>query len=143
MKAYDGREALVLTPEVAREVLDHALEDAPDECCGVLLGPDEGQAERVLRADNVHEEPRTRYQIDPETMLRAVELEDAGEATVVGFYHSHPRGAAAFSEEDRARGAWEGRDYLLVSLSPLAFVGGRWDGDDFEDLHVLVPEQSA
>lgn len=143
MKAYDGRRALTLAPAVAREVLDHALEVAPDECCGVLLGPEEGHVTRVLRAENVHEDARTRYQIDPETMLEAVELEDAGKAVVVGFYHSHPRGAAAFSDEDRARGAWEGRDYLLISLSPLTFVAGRWDGEGFEDLHVRVPEKSG
>ncbi len=143
MNADDGRRALVLAPEVAREVLDHALEVAPDECCGILLGPEKSRATRVLRAENVHEDVRTRYQIDPETMLRAVELEDAGQARVVGFYHSHPRGAAAFSEEDRARGAWEGLDYLLVCLSPLTFLAGRWDGEGFEDLHVLVPEESG
>lgn len=143
MTANDGRRALVLAPEVAREVLDHALEVAPEECCGVLLGPEAGRATGVLRADNVHEDTRTRYQIDPETMLKAVELEEAGQAVVVGFYHSHPRGAAAFSQEDRARGAWEGRDYLLVSLSPLTFLAGRWDGQGFEDLHVLVPEESG
>lgn len=143
MKAEDGRRTLVLAPEVARRVLDHALEAAPEECCGVLLGPEEGRATRVLQADNVHEDVRTRYQIDPETMLEAVELEDAGKAVVVGFYHSHPRGAAAFSDEDRARGAWEGRDYLLVSLSPLTFVAGRWDGEGFEELHVWVPEESG
>ncbi len=143
METYEGRRALVLAPEVAREVLDHAIEEAPDECCGILLGPQPGRASRVLRAENVHETVRTRYQIDPETMLKAVEIEEAGQAVIVGFYHSHPRGAAAFSQEDKARGAWEGRDYLLVSLSPLTFVGGRWDGQRFEDLHVLVPEKSC
>lgn len=142
MSADDGRPALVLAPGVAREVLDHALQAAPDECCGILLGPGPGKATDVLRAENVHAEPRTRYQIDPETMFKAVEIEEAGDTMITGFYHSHPRGAAAFSDEDRARGAWEGRAYLLVSLSPLTFLAGRWDGGDFQELHVRVPDQS-
>lgn len=132
---------LELTGDVARGVLEHALETRPLECCGVLLGPDADHADEILRAENVHDQPRTRYEIDPDTLLDAVQRAEERGRAIVGFYHSHPRGAAAFSETDRTRGSWEGLAYLLVSLSPLTFVAGRWDGETFEELDVRVPEE--
>lgn len=130
---------LELTPKAARTVLDHSLEVAPDECCGILIGPEPGRATEALRAENVHENPRTEYQVDPEALLEAVRRTETGEDEIVGFYHSHPRGYAAFSETDRARGSWEGTTYLLCSLSPLTFLAGRWTGDAFEEIDVRVP----
>ncbi|MDX1611098.1 MAG: M67 family metallopeptidase [Candidatus Thermoplasmatota archaeon] len=138
MNAEDAR--LLITGEVARAVLDHALATAPEECCGVLLGPRIGEATLAMQARNVHEQPRTRYQVDPEALLHAVEKAEAEGLEVVGFYHSHPRGWARFSEEDRARGSWEGVDYLLLSLAPLTYVAGRWDGEAFQELEVHLPD---
>lgn len=133
---------LELTGPVARALLEHALATRPDECCGVLLGPEARRATRALAATNVHENPRTRYRLDAETMLEAVELEEkAPDLQIVGFYHSHPRGAPAFSDEDVARGAWEGKAYVLVCLRPLTFVAGRWTGQGFDGIGVHVPER--
>lgn len=141
MSGSDG--TLSLSAAVARGVLDHALRERPLECCGILLGPGPDRAERVLEAANVHENPRTRYEIDPDTLLEAVQAGAAGDEQVVGFYHSHPRGAAAFSRTDRARGSWEGLTYLLVSLDPLTFLAGRWNGEDFSPVDVRVPGDAS
>lgn len=127
---------LELAPDVAREVVDHAIASAPREACGILLGPEPDLAEQALRAENVHENPRTEYEIEPDTLLEAVQRAEKGDLDVVGFYHSHPRGPAAFSDTDRSRGSWEGKAYLLVSLRPLEVLAGRWDGEAFEDVPV-------
>lgn len=134
---------LEIAPPVARGVLDHALEAAPDECCGILLGPAPQHAAELMRSENVHENPRTEYEIAPEILFEAVERTEKEDLEVVGFYHSHPRGAAAFSKTDRARGSWEGTAYLLVSLAPLAFRAGRWTGRDFEALPVHVGTETG
>lgn len=131
-------ERLELAPEVAREVLDHALASAPAEACGVLLGPRSDLAETALRAENVHENPLREYEIEPEALLEAVQRAEKGDTEVVGFYHSHPRGPAAFSDTDRSRGSWEGKAYLLVSLRPLEILAGRWTGEAFEDVPVVA-----
>lgn len=132
-----------LAPGVARKVLDHSLETAPDECCGILMGPDAGTATEARRAKNVHPNPRTEYEIDPDALLAAVQTGAKTDLEIVGFYHSHPRGYAAFSDTDRARGSWEGTTYLLVSLAPLTFLAGRWNGEGFDDVDVRVPADRA
>lgn len=128
--------ALSLAPQVAADVLEHSLDVAPDECCGILLGPQPGRATEAIVAENVHENPRTEYEIDPEALLTAVQRTEAEPVEIVGFYHSHPRGAAAFSPTDRARGSWPGTAYLLCSLVPLTFLAGVWNGDRFEEIEV-------
>lgn len=129
---------LELSPEAASEVIDHALEVAPLECCGVLLGPRPDRATEALRAENVHDNPRTEYEIAPQTLFEAVERAENPDTELVGFYHSHPRGYAAFSETDVARGSWQGKTYLLASLAPLTFLGGVWNGEDFDEVEVHV-----
>lgn len=133
--------ALQLTPSVAQGVLDHAIERTPAECCGVLLGSGT-HARRILRAKNVHENPRTEYEIDPDTLYEAVQRCEKDQVEIVGFYHSHPRGYASFSQTDVARGSWEGKRYLLVSLAPLAFVAGVWNGEDFEEGPVHLEDEA-
>lgn len=131
-----------IAPRVAREVFTHALETAPLECCGVLVGPGPTRATEALRAENVHENPRTEYEVDPQLLFEAVERTEGTPVEIVGFYHSHPRGYAAFSETDVARGSWEGKIYLLASLAPLTFLGGVWNGDGFDEVDVHVDLQA-
>ena len=131
-------EQLDIAPRVAREVFTHALDEAPHECCGVLIGPDTAHATEAVRAENVHENPRTEYEIDPEVLFEAVERTEGTPVEIVGFYHSHPRGYASFSETDVARGSWQGKRYLLASLAPLTFVGGVWNGEGFDETGVHV-----
>lgn len=69
------------------EMIAHALEDAPIECCGVLAARD-GVVVGVHRARNTEASPY-RFNIDPREYMRIEEaVNDAG-ATVAGFYHSH------------------------------------------------------
>jgi proteasome lid subunit RPN8/RPN11 len=102
--------------EITRALLDdlvaHAREEAPHECCGVLVG-DGGRVVRAVRARNALESP-TRYQIHPEDHFAALRLARAEALEVVGFYHSHPRSAPEPSETDRAEAAYPGCCYLIV-----------------------------
>lgn len=83
----------------------HAAAAAPEEACGILAGRRRPAAADVLRAipcRNAHEgDRRRRFLIDPEHHLAAQrEVREAG-LEILGFYHSHPEGGAAPSEEDR------------------------------------------
>ena len=103
--------------EIRRSVLDdlvaHAREEAPNECCGVLIGSAQ-RIDRAVRARNALDSP-TRYQIDPRDQIAAIRgARERGEC-VVGFYHSHPSSAPAPSETDRAEASYPGQCYLIVS----------------------------
>lgn len=68
-------------------MIEHALEDAPIECCGIVARRD-GVSVSVHRATNVEASPY-RFSIDPREYLRVERSLDAEDAEVAGFYHSH------------------------------------------------------
>jgi proteasome lid subunit RPN8/RPN11 len=60
------------------EIVTHAREDVPNECCGMVAGRN-GHATRVYRARNAEESP-FRYVIHPQDQFRiTMEIEDRGE----------------------------------------------------------------
>jgi proteasome lid subunit RPN8/RPN11 len=103
--------------EVRQAVLDdlvaHARVEAPNECCGMLVGT-EGRIERSVRARNTVGSP-TRYQIDPRDQIAAIRSARERGETVLGFYHSHPSSAPTPSATDRTEAAYPGHCYLIVS----------------------------
>ncbi len=94
------------------EIVAHAREDAPNECCGYLRA-EGGQVEQVFRARNLRASPYG-YELDPKSLLAANELDDEGHE--VGIYHSHPRSAAEPSQTDINLAHYPHWTYLIVSL---------------------------
>jgi proteasome lid subunit RPN8/RPN11 len=98
---------------VRRAILEHARRDAPDECCGFLLG----RAGRVLHAAsmrNAAARPRVQFRIDPrEHIALRRELRRLLPALeIVGLYHSHPDGPREPSARDRREAHY--REWLYV-----------------------------
>ncbi len=94
------------------EILAHARDAAPNECCGLLLG----QEERVLaswRARNLEASP-TRFLIDPGDHIAALRQGRARGLGVVGFYHSHPRTPAVPSARDVAEASYPDALYVIA-----------------------------
>ncbi|MDX1609629.1 MAG: M67 family metallopeptidase [Halofilum sp. (in: g-proteobacteria)] len=90
----------------------------PHEACGLLEGHAIGRnahVRRVLACRNEHERPAERYLIDPEAFLRADRAAGRAGRAIVGVWHSHPNGAAWFSQTDRAE-AWPGWSYLVAAI---------------------------
>ena len=87
---------LVVVPAAIREELSaHAAEEAPNECCGVLVFRD-GVAERYVRGSNKLASPyRYELEIDPSVWF----LEDEGYELAV--FHSHPETEPRPSRTDR------------------------------------------
>ena len=97
------------------EMVAHAREDLPNECCGMIAGAD-GEATEVIRVANAAASP-LRYEMDPQGQFDALkEIEDGG-AELIGIYHSHTRSAAYPSQTDvnEAR-MWPEQAYVIVSL---------------------------
>jgi [CysO sulfur-carrier protein]-S-L-cysteine hydrolase len=97
------------------ELMAHANEDAPNECCG-LIGGSDGAAATVYRARNAEASP-LRYNLDPQDQFRIMSrMEEAGEE-LVGIYHSHTKSAAYPSQTDINLAAYPDAVYLIVSLA--------------------------
>jgi proteasome lid subunit RPN8/RPN11 len=94
------------------ELVAHAREEAPNECCGYLRLRD-GSAEEVTRAENVYHAP-TRFELDGKSLIAANELDDEGYG--VAIYHSHPRSPAEPSQTDINVAMYPHWLYLIVSL---------------------------
>jgi proteasome lid subunit RPN8/RPN11 len=104
-----------IAQKVIDDVLAHAREAAPNECCGLLIG-NRVTIESSVRARNREASP-TRYLIDPGDHFAAIHAARAAGKRVVGAYHSHPASDPQPSESDIAEANW-GPDflYLIVSL---------------------------
>jgi [CysO sulfur-carrier protein]-S-L-cysteine hydrolase len=104
-----------ISQALIEEIVSHAREDLPNECCG-MVGGDDGEARTVYRAENAEGSP-LRYSIDAKEQFRLMEtIEDAGEE-LVGIYHSHTKSAAYPSQTDVNLAGWPDAVYLIASLA--------------------------
>jgi [CysO sulfur-carrier protein]-S-L-cysteine hydrolase len=104
-----------ISPEIYEELLAHAREDAPNECCG-LIGGENGVATTVYRARNSEASP-LRYNLDPQDQFRIMtEMEERGEE-LSAIYHSHTASPAYPSQTDINLASYPDALYLIVSLA--------------------------
>ncbi len=98
------------------EMVAHAREDLPNECCGMVGGRD-GEATSVVRVANAAASP-LRYEMDPQGQYNALkQIEDGGDE-LLAIYHSHTKSAAYPSQTDVNQAvAWPEQVYLIVSLA--------------------------
>ena len=97
------------------ELLAHARDDAPNECCG-LVGGNDGVAKSVYRARNAEASP-LRYNLDPQDQFRIMtEMDERGEE-LSAIYHSHTASPAYPSQTDINLASYPDALYLIVSLA--------------------------
>jgi proteasome lid subunit RPN8/RPN11 len=116
---------------IARRVLDgiveHARAEAPNECCGLLIGPAEAgiggssstprrSITEHARCTNVHASP-VRYQVDPAEHIAIIRRLRGTTNGVVGAYHSHPASPAEPSASDLREAHYPDYIWIIVSLS--------------------------
>jgi proteasome lid subunit RPN8/RPN11 len=104
-----------ISSRLVDEIVTHAREDLPNECCGMVGGVG-GEARTVYRAENAEVSP-LRYSIGAKDQFRLMrEIEAAGEE-LAGIYHSHTKSAAYPSQTDVNLAGWPDAVYLIVSLA--------------------------
>ena len=114
-------------------MLAHAREEAPRECCGLLVGTDSAVV-RSIRARNL-DPAATRYLIDPADHFAAIRAARAVGLEVVGAYHSHPSSAPVPSVTDITEAnSGAGFLYVIVSPEPGEVRGYRIAGTGYEPL---------
>jgi proteasome lid subunit RPN8/RPN11 len=103
---------------ISRQILDqliaHAREEAPNECCG-MIGGEDGATTTVYRSINAEASP-LRYSLDANDQFRIMhEMEESGEE-LLAIYHSHTASAPYPSQTDVNLAAYPDAVYVIVSL---------------------------
>jgi proteasome lid subunit RPN8/RPN11 len=118
-RAVGDLKVLVLTEQLARQIEREGSAAYPNECCGIMIGREEGDrriVERLEAVANEFEEGERyhRFLITPKDLMAAEK--SAGNKLVLGFYHSHPDHPARPSEYDREH-AWPFYSYVIVAIT--------------------------
>jgi proteasome lid subunit RPN8/RPN11 len=102
--------------QLVDEMVAHAREDLPNECCGMVGGKD-GEAAEVIRVVNAAATP-LRYEMDPQGQFNALRAIEDGGNELLAIYHSHTKSAAYPSQTDVNQAvAWPDQIYVIVSLA--------------------------
>ncbi|MDQ3720096.1 MAG: M67 family metallopeptidase [Actinomycetota bacterium] len=95
------------------EIVAHAREDAPNECCG-LLRTDGEEAQELVRVVNERASPYG-FELGFKGLMTANEWDDEGYGVAV--YHSHPRSAPKPSQTDINLAQYPNWVWVIVSLA--------------------------
>ena len=98
------------------QMVAHAREEAPNECCG-LIASSNGDAVRVYRAANAEHSP-VKYVVDPRDQIRIQNDIDGNGWDLGAIYHSHTRTEPVPSQTDinLARN-WPDPLYVIVGVA--------------------------
>ena len=105
---------LTLPDALIDEMIAHAREEAPNECCGIIAGQD-GRAVKLFRANNSEASP-FRYNVDSKDLFRIHRECDENGWEFMVIYHSHTASEAYPSATDVRLAFWPDTFYVLVSL---------------------------
>ena len=105
---------LALPAQFIEDMVAHAREDAPNECCGIIAGVN-GDATRLFRARNSEASPY-RYSVDPKDLFRIYRECEEKDWNFLAIYHSHTASEAYPSLTDVRLAFWPEAYYIVVSL---------------------------
>lgn len=100
---------------VLSQIESHAQDEAPLECCGLLVGAGDLIDEAVPAANILSS--ASQFQLDPRVHLDTNRRLRGTARSVLGAYHSHPRSEAVPSARDRAEAHYSDFVWLIVSLA--------------------------
>jgi proteasome lid subunit RPN8/RPN11 len=128
---------IVLRAHLRDEMIAHAREESPLECCGLLIGQG-SSIDQSVRARNLLASP-TRYLLDPADHVAAIRRLRGSGRSVIGAYHSHPNSPAIPSEIDRAEIFYTDFLWLIVSLlEPEDVAAFKLAGDGLTSIPIVV-----
>jgi len=112
---------LELEKRYTDEMIAHAQEDSPNECCGILAG-DRSRVVKLYRMTNTEHSPY-RYNMDAKELMATNREIDDNDWDLLAIYHSHTHSPAYPSDTDvrlstwpDGRSIWPAAYYILVSL---------------------------
>src|SRR5687768_6236176 len=128
-----------MTRDLFQELVAHARDEAPNECCGMIAARD-GRFTVHFRARNEFESPM-RFQIDSRDQIRINNEIEARGDEIGAIFHSHPNSEAAPSQTDvNLAHWWPGLLWVICSLAADDPVvrAFRIDGAGVEGVELVV-----
>ena len=105
---------LTLPKKFIDEMIAHAREEAPNECCGIVAGQD-GQAVKLFRGRNAEASPYL-YYLDKDQLFEIHRECDDNGWEFLAIYHSHTKTKAYPSPTDIDQAYWPESYYVIISL---------------------------
>jgi proteasome lid subunit RPN8/RPN11 len=150
-RIFVDRDAVPLTvpAPVLAELHEHARETHPEECCGLVLGREAGEWERVVRCRNemtrLHRQNpelyprdgREAFHMNEADVLAAQRQADEYGWQVTGVYHSHADAGPYFSTLDQEFATQPGFPFPGVRHIVVSLLEGR-----VTEVAAFVPEDS-
>jgi len=108
---------LVIRRSHLDEILLHAREASPAECCGLIGGDNDGRTQSIYQLTNVALNAEVAYEAAPEELFAAQrQMRQRGEL-LLAIYHSHPRATEPRPSETDVRLAYyPAATYLIIGL---------------------------
>jgi proteasome lid subunit RPN8/RPN11 len=107
---------MVIGRRMLDDIVAHAREEAPNECCG-MIGARNGRAISLYRARNAEASP-LRYVVHPQDQFRIMEEMEARREELGAIYHSHTGSPAYPSQTDiNLAEGWPDPVYLICSIA--------------------------
>ncbi|MBI3354112.1 MAG: M67 family metallopeptidase [Nitrospirae bacterium] len=96
------------------DIISHAKEAAPLECCGILAGKD-GTVTDMYKMNNTENDP-DKYLMDAKEQFAVVKDIRAKGIDMLAIYHSHPHSPARPSGIDTKLAFYPDAIYIIISL---------------------------
>ena len=101
-----------------KKIVDHALDQLPNEACGLIAGRIEGDdklIEKVYLLTNI-DHSNEHFSLDPKEQLAAVKDMRSSGLVPLGNWHSHPESPSRPSDEDKRLAYDKTASYMILSL---------------------------
>ena len=128
---------LRISSELHRQLLTDAAASPEREICGLMIG--DAEVERLIAAENVADDPKTGFEIDPVALFSAIRNERAGGERLLGYYHSHPVGPPEPSARDIAQATVDNRIWLIIGegrVTAWMFI----DANKFSGIDIIITD---
>ena len=120
--------------QIKQNIKKHAFDEAPNECCGILLQNEEKKGLEIFKCKNSSANKAHHFLISPGDYLRASE-----KGKILAFYHSHDSEESSFSEHDKLQSEQHNVKFILYCTKKNSFheykpekYASPYVGRDFE-----------
>lgn len=143
-------ESRFVSSDILNEICTHALDVAPEECCGLVMGRTGEPMRRVVRITNVMtkmhvadpdafpRDARHAYYMSEVEYLRAIEEAESRGESVTAVYHSHFGQGCYLSQDDLAFAA-----HPLFPFPHAAQIVVSLLADGIREVGIFEPVESA